>query len=204
MTTPMLNYSRLSLLFLALTSTAQAQHAASGQVTTSYNKDTAATSWSFQGNGLGIELVQASPDYIRASYSARGLPASIIDEVSRHCVFGTIIRNLSEQPLHYRVADWRYTTPTGQQGTPKTKTEWVKEWHNMGVRFSWSILADDPTFAVGDWVQGLTTLPVPHGSPVSLKIVWSIEEQRHEQWIPDMQCATESTADSATESPGND
>lgn len=200
MTAPNLKCSCISLLILALIGTARAEDTASGQVITTYNEDTAATSWSYQGNGLGIELIQASPDYIRASYSARGLPSSIIDEVSRHCVFGTIIRNLSEQALHYRVADWRYRTPTGQQGAPRTKTEWVRDWHSMGVRFSWSILADDPTFAVGDWVQGLTTLPVPHGSQVSLKIVWSIEGQRYEQWLPDMQCA----ADSQTGSPSDD
>ncbi len=51
----------------------------------------------------------------------------------------------------------------------------------MGVRFSWSILADDPTFAVGDWIQGFTTMAEPHGSRVSLKVVWSIEGKRYEK-----------------------
>ena len=59
----------------------------------------------------------------------------------------------------------------------------------MGVRFSWSILADDPTFAVGDWIQGFTTIAVPHGSRVSLKVVWSIEGTRYEQVLPDLECA---------------
>jgi len=151
--------------------------------------------WKFEGDGLGIELIQVPPDFIRASYAARGLPKSVIEAVATRCVFGTIVRNLADQPLSYRVADWRYTTAAGIERPIKTKSEWLAEWHAMGVRFSWSILADDPTFAVGDWIQGFTTMAEPHGSRLSLEVVWSIGGIRHAKVLQDLECAAAPTMD---------
>ena len=146
-------------------------------------------SWSYEGEGLSIELVQVPPDFIRASYSARGLPAQLIETVARRCVFGTIVRNLADRPLSYRVADWRYVNEKGERLPIKTKSEWLAEWHGMGVRFSWSILADEPTFEAGDWLQGFTTMAEPHGSLLSLTVVWSIEGTRYEKNFPQLECA---------------
>jgi len=155
----------------------------------SIDPETGIKSWKYTGDGLDIELVQVPPDFIRASYAARGLPKSVSEAVATRCVFGTIVRNVSDRPLSYRVADWRYMKGDGVELPIKTKTEWLREWHGMGVRFSWSILADDPTFAVGDWIQGFTTMPEPHGSRLSLKVVWSIEGEAYEKVFSDLECA---------------
>jgi hypothetical protein len=160
-----------------------------GGVAMNTDPDTGTKSWKFAADGLDIELIQVPPDFIRASYSARGLPASVSEAVATRCVFGTIVRNVSDMPLSYRVADWRYMNAEGVERPIKTKSEWLEEWHGMGVRFSWSILADDPTFAVGDWIQGFTTLAEPHGSRVSLKVVWSIEGRRYEKVLSNLECA---------------
>lgn len=160
-----------------------------GGITGSTDPETGLKSWQYQGNGLAIELLQVPPDFIRASYSARGLPETVTEAVATRCVFGTIVRNVSDAPLSYRVADWRYRDAAGGEHPIKTKSEWLEEWHGMGVRFSWSILADDPTFAVGDWIQGFTTLPEPHGSQVALTVVWSVDGVRYEKTIPDLECA---------------
>jgi len=146
-------------------------------------------SWHYEGDGLAIELLQVPPDFIRASYARRGLPEAVIEAVATRCVFGTIVRNVSDRPLAYRVADWRYTTADGVERAIKTKSEWLEEWHGMGVRFSWSILADDSIFAVGDWIQGFTTMPEPHGGRLSLKVVWTIDGERHAKVLPDLECA---------------
>lgn len=146
-------------------------------------------SWQFEGNGLAIQLLQVPPDFIRASYEVRGLPDSVTEAVATRCVFGTIVRNVSDKTLAYRVADWRYVAADGSEHPIKTKSEWLAEWHGMGVRFSWSILADDSTFAVGDWIQGFTTMPEPHGSRLTLKVVWTIDGERHEQLLPELECA---------------
>lgn len=163
--------------------------ATAGDVTVSADPDTGLKSWKFSDDGLDIEFVQVPPDFIRASYSARGLPAAVSEAVATRCVFGTIVRNVSGGPLSYRVADWRYMTADGVEQPIKTKSEWLKEWHGMGVRFSWSILADDPTFAVGDWIQGFTTIAVPHGSRLDLKVVWSMQERQYEKVMPNLECA---------------
>ena len=163
--------------------------AADDGVSVSSDPDTGLKSWKYTGDGIDIELLQVPPDFIRASYSARGLPASVSEAVATRCVFGTIVRNVADSSLSYRVADWRYTKADGVELPIKTKTEWLKEWHGMGVRFSWSILADDPTFAVGDWIQGFTTMAEPHGSRLNLKVVWSIEGKRYEKILPNLECA---------------
>ena len=163
--------------------------AADDGITSISDPDTGTRSWKFTADGLDFELIQVPPDFIRASYSARGLPASVSEAVATRCVFGTIVRNVSGRSLSYRVADWRYMNEDGVERPIKTKTEWLEEWHGMGVRFSWSILADDPTFAPGDWIQGFTTMAEPHGSRLSLKVVWSIEGERYEKVMPDLLCA---------------
>ena len=162
---------------------------AGDKVATSVDAETGLKSWKWEGNGLGIELIQVPPDFIRASYARRGLPDTVIEAVATRCVFGTIIRNISEWPLSYRVADWRYTTDAGMEKPIKTKSEWLEEWRAMGVRFSWSILADDPTFAVGDWIQGFTTMAEPHASRLDLKVVWSIEGESYEKILSGLECA---------------
>lgn len=156
---------------------------------TSTNEQTGLKSWSWEGDGFAIEFIQVPPDFIRASYAKRGLPESIREAVATRCVFGTIVRNLSDHPLQYRVAEWRYMLDDGVERKIKTKSEWLEEWHSMGVRFSWSILADDPTFSRGDWVQGFTTMAEPHGSNLSLKVVWHIEGKRYEQRLSNLECA---------------
>jgi hypothetical protein len=180
---------RSGAVFFLATACVQPLWAADDGVTTVTDPDTGTKSWKFARNGLDIELIQVPPDFIRASYSARGLPASVSEAVATRCVFGTIVRNISYRPLSYRVADWRYMKADGVELPIKTKTEWLEEWHGMGVRFSWSILADDPTFAVGDWIQGFTTMAEPHGSRLSLKVVWSIDGERYEKVLPGLECA---------------
>jgi hypothetical protein len=162
---------------------------AGDEVATGVDAETGLKSWKWEGDGLGIELLQVPPDFIRASYARRGLPDTVIEAVATRCVFGTIIRNISDRSLSYRVADWRYTIDGGVEKPIKTKSEWLEEWHGMGVRFSWSILADDPTFAVGDWIQGFTTMAEPHASQLDLKVVWSIEGEPYEKILSGLQCA---------------
>lgn len=160
-----------------------------GVVSTTSDLATGLSRWQVEEHGLNIEFVQVPPDFIRASYSARGLPRDLVESVATLCVFGTIVRNVSEKPLSYKVVDWRYVAADGEEHPIKPKTAWLKEWHGTGVRFSWSMLADDVTFEKGDWIQGFTTIPVPHGSRVGIKVVWSIEGKRHEKIIPRMVCA---------------
>lgn len=153
------------------------------------NPETGLLSWTAGDQAFAIELIQVLPDYVRAVYAARGLPQKIIDDVSSHCVFGTIIRNTTTAALSYRVADWRYTTPDGVRHRLKTKSDWVQEWRDMGVAFRWSMLADEQTFAEGDWVQGFTTVKLPPGSRFDLEYSWNQHGRQHLATIEGMRCA---------------
>ena len=83
-----------------------------------------------------------------------------------YCVFGTVARNDTDAPLAYRVANWRYVTADGKRHRLRTKSQWVAVWKKLGTDFSFSILPDDITFEVGDWVQGFTTPEIAPGPMV--------------------------------------
>ncbi len=139
--------------------------------------DTGLSSWKSEGDALDFEFVQVLPDYVRAVYTSRGLPKTVVDKVSSYCVFGTILRNTTDRPLSYRVANWRYITPDGVRHRIRTKSEWVAEWRDMGVAFRWSMLPDDQTFAVGDWGQGFTTIALQPGSRFALEYFWTQDDK---------------------------
>ena len=107
---------------------------AAADITSSVDPNTGLKSWQYEGDGLGIELLQVPPDFIRASYAARGLPEAVREAVATRCVFGTIVRNLAPSPLTYRVADWRYVAADGSERRIKTKSEWLEEWHGCALQ----------------------------------------------------------------------
>jgi len=160
-----------------------------GAIEEQVNPDTGLSSWKSAGDALDFELLQVLPDYVRAVYSSRGLPKAVVDKVSSYCVFGTILRNSTDKPLSYRVADWRYMTPDGVQHRIRTKSEWVSEWRDMGVAFRWSMLPDDQTFAVGDWGQGFTTIALEPDSRFTLQYSWTQDDKTETRMIKEVRCA---------------
>lgn len=160
-----------------------------GAIEEQVNPDTGLSSWKSAGDALDFELLQVLPDYVRAVYSSRGLPKAVVDKVSSYCVFGTILRNSTDKPLSYHVADWRYMTPDGVQHRIRTKSEWVSEWRDMGVAFRWSMLPDDQTFAVGDWGQGFTTIALEPDSRFTLQYSWTQDDKTETRIIKEVRCA---------------
>jgi len=160
-----------------------------GEVRQHTDPDTGLLSWQIRERGFSMQLLQVLPDYVRATYSARGLPPDIVETIAGYCVFGTIVTNDSQQQLSYRVADWRYVTADGKAHPLKTKTQWVNEWKDQGVAFRWSILPDDQTFEPGDWSQGFTTIPLPPGSAFDLVYSWKYQGETHEGKLEGMRCA---------------
>ncbi len=179
----------MRLLSLSLSLLLALPFAAAGDVRSHVDPDTGLSSWKLVDRSFSLELVQILPDYVRAAYASRGLPRELIEKVVSYCVVGTIVRNESEQPVSYRVADWRYITPDGQAHKLKTKSEWVKEWREMGVAFRWSMLPDDQTLEVGDWGQGFTTVKLPPDGTFDLLYSWSQHGQKHTGKIKGLRCA---------------
>jgi len=160
-----------------------------GDIQQHRDPETGLITWKAQEPGFSLQLIQLLPDYVTAVYSARGLPPSLVKTMASYCVFGTIIKNESDQQLAYRVADWRYTTGDGKAHPIKTKTEWVQEWKDQGVSFRWSILPDDQTFEPGDWSQGFTTIPLPPGSSINLIYTWRHQGENHTGTLEGLRCA---------------
>lgn len=163
--------------------------ACAGEVQTFRDDNSGLLSWKAQHPGFSLQFIQLLPDYVRAVYGARGLPKKAVEQMAGYCVFGTIIKNESNGPLSYRVADWRYETSDGKRHPIKTKTEWLKEWQHMGIAFRWSLLPDDQTFAPGDWSQGFTTLPLPPGTAVTLHYSWTQQGKTYEGTFKNLRCA---------------
>ena len=188
--TPMKSASSKTVLAAALLLPALATSAELAAKVETFTDDASGLlSWKAQHPGFSLQFIQLLPNYIRAIYSARGLPDDVVELMAGYCVFGTIIKNESDQPLSYRVADWQYVTADGQKHPIKTKSEWLKEWQERGVAFRWSLLPDTQTFAPGDWSQGFTTLPLPPDTLVTLHYNWILQGNRYEGTFENLRCA---------------
>jgi hypothetical protein len=152
-------------------------------------------SWVAESQGFSIELIQLLPDFIRAIYMSHDFPATEVDDIASYCVFGTVIKNTSQQPLDYDVANWYYTDNNGKNHPVKTKSEWLEQWRKAGVTFSWTLLPDKGTFYEGDWQQGFTTIKLPRESEFSLTYKWSINGTEHTDIFEGLRCAPEQLSD---------
>jgi len=146
-------------------------------------------SWQAQEPGFSLQLIQLLPDYVAAVFGSKGLSPAVVDSVKAYCVFGTIVSNESDQQVAYRVADWRYVTPDGREHPVKTKTQWLREWKEMGASYRWLMLPDDQTFEEGDWSQGFTTVLLPPESSFNLLYSWRYRGERRQGKIEGVRCA---------------
>ena len=186
---PLGNRRILSLLAALLITFAASAQAA--KITAQKNEDSGLYSWTAQGDGFSIELIQLLPDFVRAIYMAHDFPTAEVEEIAGYCVFGTIIKNTSGQTLDYDVANWHYTDEHGKNYPIKTKSQWLAQWRKAGVTFSWTLLPDKGTFYEGDWQQGFTTIKLPRESEFTLTFKWSINGTEHSDLFEGLRCAPE-------------
>ena len=156
------------------------------------NKETGLLTWTVDDEGFKIELIQLIPDFVRAIYAKHHFPKNEVERVASYCVFGTILKNTSDQHLSYRVSDWRYRTADGKLHPVKTKTQWLTEWRKAGIKFSWTLLPDIGEFSVGDWQQGFTTIQLPRETTFDLIYKWQLDGKPHTGVIKDVRCAPDS------------
>ena len=168
-------------------------HAANISVQT--NEATGLKSFVAESEGFSIELIQVLPDFIRAIYMSHDFPKAEIDDIAGNCVFGTVIKNTSEQALTYDVSEWYYTDSQGNNHPVKTKTQWLDQWRKAGVTFSWTLLPDKGTFYVGDWQQGFTTIKLPRESEFTLTYKWTLDGKPYSDIFEGLSCAPEDIAE---------
>ena len=102
------------------------------------NEASGLLTWTVDDTGFRMELIQLLPDFIRAIYAKHNFPEEEVERVASYCVFGTILKNTSNQHLTYRVSNWSYQTKDGKAGygkkqPVKTKTQWLEEWKKTGI-----------------------------------------------------------------------
>lgn len=165
--------------------------AMAGELLRHQDSETGLLSWQRRDAGFSMRLDQLLPDYVAAVYGARGLPPAVVNIMAGYCVFGTIIRNESQHPISYRVADWRYITGDGKEHPIKTKTDWISEWHDMGVAFRWTVLPDNQNLGPGDWNQGFTMVSLSPDSTFSLVYFWRYQGKIYESIFEELRCAPE-------------
>ncbi len=165
------------------------------KITAQQNEESGLYSWVAESEGFSIELIQLLPDFIRAIYMAHDFPDSEVEEIASYCVFGSIIKNTSNQQLDYDVADWYYTDTSGRKHAIKTKTEWLEQWRKAGITFSWTLLPDKGTFYEGDWQQGFTTIKLPRESKFTLTYKWSLDGTEYTDQFEGLSCAPEQLAE---------
>ena len=160
-----------------------------GKVEVSVNPQTGLNTWKTVDQEFSLELVPLLPDFVRAVFANKGLPAEVVDVISSYCVFGTIIRNQADQPLSYDIRTWRYVTGDGVEHRARPKSDWVQAWREQGIAFRWTLLHEAQTYAVGDWGQGFTTVKLTPGTHFDLHYSWQQGDRSYERTIRDMACA---------------
>ena len=153
--------------------------------------------WEHHDQGVGFTLMQITPDQARAFFLARGFDSPSVDYYASHCVFMTIVRNLSVAGhIINNLADWRVHKKNFKAGKLKLASDWLKEWKQRGIAespliaFEWSQFPQIQTFEVGDWNQGMTTYTLPPGSAFDLIFVWNVKGTKHETRLENIQCAS--------------
>ncbi len=155
------------------------------------NEDSGLLAWTSKGEGFSIELIQLLPDFVRAIYGSHGFPPAEIERIAGYCVFGSVIKNTSQKPISYRIADWHYTDKSGVKHPVKTKSQWLEEWKKAGITFSWTLLPDTGDFEVGDWQQGFTTIKLPRNAVFDLTYTWTLDGKHHSETFKAISCAPE-------------
>ena len=168
---------------------------AASNVTIHKNETSGLLTWTAKDTGFSIELIQLLPDFIRAIYAKHNFPAEEVERAASYCMFGTILKNTSEQHLSYRVKDWSYRTRDGKKYPVKTKTQWLEEWQKAGILFSWTLLPDVGEFAVGDWQQGFTSIKLARESEFDLIYTWQLDGVAHTGVLKNLKCAPASLPD---------
>ncbi|MDA3868379.1 MAG: hypothetical protein PF589_00200 [Gammaproteobacteria bacterium] len=177
----------LGSLFATVVLLAAPLHAA--EVSVHKNPKTGLLTWTSEEKGFSIELIQLMPDFVRAVYSKHDFPQEEIERIASYCVFGSILKNTSEQQLTYKVSEWTYTDAQGETKPVKSKTQWLQEWQKVGITFSWTLLPDDVVFEVGDWQQGFTTIKVPRNEHFDLNYRWTLDGVAHTGTLKNLSCA---------------
>lgn len=184
----------LFLLFPAALAFACAGQSAAGETRHSLDPDTGLSTWEVDTRGVHLRLTQISPEQARAFMLNRGMDRQSVEEFARTCVYMTVVRNDSKQPIEHKLAYWHYSPEGNQTRAMLTKHDWLDRWQprslsrTVKLAFDWSQFPVEQTFFPGDWNQGMTTFELPAGSRFDVLYRWRQNGKLHEGKLQHVQC----------------
>jgi hypothetical protein len=157
-------------------------------------EDTGLSTWEVDTQGMHLRLTQISPEQARAFMLNRGMDRQSVEEFAHACVYMTVVRNESRQPIEHNLAYWHYVPDDGKPQAMQTKHDWLSRWQPRNfsravkLAFEWSQLPVDQTFFAGDWNQGMTTFALPAGSRFDVFYRWKQNGKLQEGKLQHVQC----------------
>ena len=161
--------------------------------------ETGLLSWEWREAGVVLRLVQRLPDQTRAFFQARGFSSAAADRIANACIFQTIFRNESQQPLNYSLDDWR-VLQQGARGRLATREHWDTVWQEgeasqaARIALRWSLLPTRQRFEPGDYNWGMTGFGLLPGSVFGLEVVLRLGGEQVARTIDGIVCAPDREA----------
>lgn len=98
--------------------------------------------------GLSFSVEARTADQLTAFYTARGLPADAVAEITRHCFLTVGIRNTRTDTVWLIPARWRFVDANGRSLKRVTRAQWQQTWQRLKVpaaaqtTFGWTQLPE--------------------------------------------------------------
>lgn len=181
--------------WLAIFSSLVSASLAQGEITRlSKSAETGLSTWETDSRGVHLRLTQISPDQARAFMQGRGLDERSVEEFASTCVYMTVLRNDSNQPIKYCLAEWRYVPEGEAAQLMLTKHDWLARWQPrkfakpVKLAFEWSQFPVEQNFSPGDWNQGMTTFDLPPGTRFDVIYRWQQGNRTYEGILRNVEC----------------
>ena len=173
---------------------------AAASVERGVDAETGLRSWVWREDGVVLHLVQRLPDQTRAFFQARGFTGAASDRIADACIFQTIFRNESEQPLSYSLDDWR-VLHADERGNMMTRERWDAAWREgeaseaARIALRWALLPTRQRFEPGDYNWGMSGFGLPPGAVFDLELVVRLGGERMTRTVDGIECAPDREAD---------
>ncbi len=170
--------------------------ALAADVTAGEDPETRLASWTWQHQGVSVQLVQRLPDQTRAFFLGRGFGTEAVERVAQSCVFQTIFRNDGKEPVEYDLGDWSVRRGAGQAPL-LTRETWDRQWQDFGIAqppriaFRWALLPTVQRFEPGDYNWGMTSFGLLPGEGFDLVLKLTIGGNPVTGEIQSIQCASD-------------
>lgn len=134
------------------------------------------------GTPLSVEFQPRTPDQMRAFYSARGFPRSMVELLAEQCFITVRIHNTGSDVLWLELANWRFSA-AGQPVVRFHRDYWKTRWQEMNIplasqsTFRWTLLPERLDFQPDEQEGGNIILPRTR-EPLSVQAEFATGEDR--------------------------